>query len=396
MSSWLRRALLTAVLAGGALILGAGVAGADVLGGPDLRSGEGFDGIEQTQEGSNSNSTYQEASADASTYQVNVNAPIAILSPGSNNGDVDQSNDATTVAVASNWNDTDQSIYQDQEATSGGGCGCRSGGIDQDQMPSNTNRTDQDADATATTYQVNVNAPIAILSPGSNNGDVDQSNDATTIAGATNSNETDQFIGQSQDARAGGHGCYCGAPSGGIDQDQSATNDNSTYQDASADASTKQYNVNAPITVLSPGSNKGDVSQSNDATTVAWAGNSNSTGQMIYQKQNATSKGSSCCGGYHPRKCTCPPVDHGKAAGIDQSQKASNSNRTDQNADANAKTEQKNWNTPISILSPSGGCGCRHKGGGDVDQSNSAFTGAFAKNWNDTYQAIWQDQTARA
>jgi len=34
--------------------------------------------------------------------------------------------------------------------------------------------------------------------PGSNNGDVDQSNDAVTIAGASNGNDTDQSIGQRQ------------------------------------------------------------------------------------------------------------------------------------------------------------------------------------------------------
>jgi hypothetical protein len=306
MSSWLRRALLTAVLAGGALILGAGVAGADILGGYDgVRSGAGFDRILQTQEGSNSNRTDQEANADASTTQYNVNAPVAILSPGSNNGDVDQSNDATTVAVASNWNDTDQSIWQSQRATSRGGrCGCRGRRIDQDQTASNSNRTDQDANATAETTQVNVNAPVAILSPGSNNGDVDQSNDATTIAEASNWNDTDQFIGQSQDARAGGRGC-CGGSSRGIRQDQSATNDNSTYQDANADASTTQYNVNAPIAILSPGSNNGDVSQSNDATTVARASNSNSTNQGIHQRQGAKSKGSPRCDGHHRCHCCC-------------------------------------------------------------------------------------------
>jgi hypothetical protein len=170
-----------------------------------------------------------------------------------------------------------------------------------------------------------------------------------------------------------------------------------TYQDATSDASTNQYNVNAPIAILSPGSNNGDVSQSNDATTIAWASNANSTDQGIHQRQGARSKGSSCC--WHPRShrnCTCPPANHGKTGGTDQSQEASNSNETNQNADANAETNQTNWNTPVSILSPSGGCGCgHHGGGGDVDQSNSAFTGAFATNWNETDQGIWQDQVGR-
>jgi hypothetical protein len=292
MSSWLRRALLTAAFAGGALMLGSGVASADIFGG--RHDGGGFAGLEQVQRGSNGSYTNQEADATAKTYQANVNAPIAILSPGSNNGDVDQSNDATTVAVASNWNDTDQSIRQSQGASSRGHrCGCRGGRIDQDQRASNSNRTNQDADATAKTYQLNVNAPIAILSPGSNNGDVDQSNDATTIASASNWNDTTQSIGQSQAARAGGRG-----HSRGIGQNQWAANDNRTNQDADATAKTFQANVNAPIAILSPGSNNGDVSQSNDATTIAWASNSNSTSQGIHQRQGAVSKGS-------PRGCGC-------------------------------------------------------------------------------------------
>src|SRR3712207_9143672 len=47
-----------------------------------------------------------------------------------------------------------------------------------------------------------------------------------------------------------------------ITQDQTATNTNSTTQDANASAETNQYNVNDPITVLSPGANSGDVDQS--------------------------------------------------------------------------------------------------------------------------------------
>jgi len=133
-SRWLERALLSAALAGLTLVATAGAAGASGLGGV----------LQQTQHGSNTNSTDQDASADASTKQWNVNAPIAILSPGANGGDVRQSNDATTTAWAGNANATDQGVSQSQEAKPGGsGCHTCGGGGDQSQDASNDNETNQ-------------------------------------------------------------------------------------------------------------------------------------------------------------------------------------------------------------------------------------------------------------
>ena len=109
---WLRRAVVTLGLASGALALGGGVASADLVGDAT--------GIVQDQTATNTNSTTQDAYASAETNQYNVNAPIAILSPGANSGDVDQSNTAYTDATASNDNSTYQSVDQDQ---SGGGRG---------------------------------------------------------------------------------------------------------------------------------------------------------------------------------------------------------------------------------------------------------------------------------
>ena len=104
-----------------------------------------------------------------------------------------------------------------------------------------------------------MNAPVSVLSWGANGGDVDQSNGAITTADAKNTNGTDQSVDQDQQAASKGSG------SGGVDQSQDAKNGNETSQDAGADASTKQANVNVPIRILSWGANGGDVNQTNTA-----------------------------------------------------------------------------------------------------------------------------------
>ena len=105
---WMRRSLLVSLLAGAILFALGASAHAQAAGLGTV--------IGQSQHASYANSTSQFAGALASTNQVNVNAPIAVLSPGSNNGDVSQSNNATTTARASNENRTNQSIGQSQQA----------------------------------------------------------------------------------------------------------------------------------------------------------------------------------------------------------------------------------------------------------------------------------------
>ena len=70
--------------------------------------------VDQTQSATNQNSTEQSAASEASSQQTNVNVPIAVNSPCSNNGDVDQSNDAENNAYSANHNDTDQDNWQNQ------------------------------------------------------------------------------------------------------------------------------------------------------------------------------------------------------------------------------------------------------------------------------------------
>jgi hypothetical protein len=85
-----------------------------------------------------------------------------------------------------------------------------------------------------------------------------------------------------------------------VHQDQTASNENSTYQTAQSEASNQQENVNAPFSLLSFGSNStgfdpcgcegkgGGVKQTNNANTSSEAENNNGTGQT----NNQTQKGS--------------------------------------------------------------------------------------------------------
>jgi hypothetical protein len=127
-----------------------------------------------------------------------------------------------------------------------------------------------------------VNAPISIFSVGSNNGKVDQYNQADTRSKSENGNETYQQADQRQDVSAkDGHGA-----DGEKSAEQLGTVSNGTDQDATSYAQTKQVNVNAPISVFSVGSSNGDVHQGNDANTDSSSSNRNGTGQSASQSQN--------------------------------------------------------------------------------------------------------------
>ena len=433
MKHWIKRALTTAALASGVMILSAGAASAAPEGKVPL---DPLGIISQTQQATNENSTTQDAESTAETHQVNVYAPVAVLSPGSNNGDVEQSNEAETTAVAVNDNDSEQSIEQDQAAGAGSSCGkCGSdGGSSQSQQAENNNTTDQDSSANAETRQVNVYAPVAVLSPGSNNGDVDQSNKAETTAVAVNDNDSKQSIDQDQTAesRDGKDSCgKCGS-GGNVEQTQDAANNNTTDQDASANAATNQSNQigNQPEKSPAYGSKEGyadhrkgddgDVDQSNKAETTAVAVNDNDSKQSIDQDQTAESRdgkgwryeprdrgGKDDHGKSHDKdkehkphrgdkddhgkshdKDSCDRPDKGKSSGeTSQSQQAGNNNTTSQSADADARTDQTNLYAPVASKS-------HGSNGGDVDQSNQAKTTALAGNGNSSGQAIWQSMQA--
>src|SRR5206468_1076210 len=212
----------------------------------------------------------QAALADSKTVQVapsNDNISVRVLSPG-DNGSVTQSNTASSAAAAGNANSTDQTAGQNQV---GGGYG------DATQTAGQLADSKQAAAAGSETKQIapsNSNIDVRILSPGSN-GSVTQSNNASSAAIAGNSNDTKQLGGQNQ--VGGGYG----------DDVQSAGQAAGNEQLAAAGSETKQIapsNSNIGARVLSPGSN-GSVTQSNDASSAAIAGNLNGTLQGIGQIQ---------------------------------------------------------------------------------------------------------------
>jgi hypothetical protein len=350
----------------------------------------GSGGSKQSQQATNNNQTDQHAKSDANTHQANVNVPVNVLTNESGNGDVKQENNATTKANADNENDSWQSNGQNQQGSaSSRGCGCGSGGGDpQSQKATNNNDTKQNADAKAGTYQANVNVPVNVLTNESGNGDVHQGNDAYTKSSAGNENQTGQSNRQNQDGSS-----RSGDGPGGFDQSQEATNNNKTSQEAKTDAGTFQLNVNAPINLLTNESGNGDVTQHNDAKTIAKSENSNDTWQSNRQNQDGSqvSKGQGC-GDDHGRDKGHDGLGKdgkdgkvGGEGGFSQSQEATNNNQTDQDADAYANTRQKNVNVPVNFLT-------NDSGNGDVRQRNDAKTIARSENENQADQSNRQNQ----
>jgi hypothetical protein len=291
----------------------------------------------------------QKALAGALTVQEkpsNENISVRVLSPGQG-GSVTQTNTASSNAEAGNFNLTKQDADQTQ---TGDACKCKHGGT---QLIGQSADNDQKAVALSATVQEkpsNTNTPIRVLSKG-DDGDVSQTNEATSTANAGNLNLTKQDADQTQ---AGGSGLQAIG--------QSAKNE----QDAFALGLTFQHgasNENAPVRVLSKG-DSGDVTQTNEASSTAHAGNLNATEQDADQTQ----AGGSC-------KC-----GHGTQV-IGQSAKS------DQDAAAIAATFQvkpTNTNKPVRVLS---------KGDdGDVTQTNDASSTAHAGNLNLTKQDATQTQ----
>jgi len=115
-----------------------------------------------------------------------------------------------------------------------------------------------------------------------------------------------------------------------LEQSQTATNENTTEQSASSEASSRQTNVNMPISILSQGSNDGAVNQSNDAHTSSSAGNENNTEQGNSQSQRGTVQGGGGGAGDNGSTCGCgegSKRDQGDGGQqVSQSQSASNDN----------------------------------------------------------------------
>jgi hypothetical protein len=308
----------------------------------------------------------QGAGSAAGTAQqgpTNSNAPVRVLSPSEAKeaGSVTQTNQATSNATAGNSNGTSQTAGQ----TQGGGSGVQAVG------QSATNA--QDALAIALTLQKgasNENTPVRVGSEG-DDGDVSQSNVASSDATAGNANATQQNAGQTQ------AGACCGA-AGSQAVGQSAQNE----QDAAALSATvqeKPSNSNTPVRVGSAGSD-GSVSQTNEASSDATAGNLNGTTQSAEQgQQGASACGCGTNGNSHvPTICGCPSAGQqtiGQSA--DNSQKAIAASATEQSGASNE-------NISVRVLSPGSN--------GSVSQSNVASSNAAAGNKNGTAQSANQSQ----
>jgi len=283
----------------------------------------------------------QDAAALAATKQEkpsNSNISVRVLSKG-DDGDVSQTNEATSDAFAGNLNLTGQKAEQAQ----GGGSGIQAIGQEA--------KNDQDAFALGLTAQKgasNENIPVRVLS-GGDSGSVEQANVASSDATAANVNLTGQKAEQTQ----AGDSCKCGSGIQALGQsaksEQEAAAISATFQE-------KPSNSNTPVRVLSKGDD-GDVSQTNEATSDALAGNLNLTGQKAEQAQ-------------------------GGGSGI---QAIGQSAKSEQGAFALGLTVQKgaeNENTPVRVLS---------KGdSGSVEQANVASSDATAANVNLTGQKAEQ------
>ena len=279
----------------------------------------------------------------------NVNVPVRVLSPG-NGGDVTQTNSVSSHATAGNANDTSQAAKQVDGA--GRYCSCFVG----TQAVGQAAKNEQAALAGSLAVQKdakNVNVPVRVLSPGSD-GDVSQSNSVDSQAKAGNANELDQAATQA----AGGGLCGCGAGKGVQVVGQAASSEQAALA-GSAAIQKGAENLNAPVRVLSPGSD-GDVSQSNRVDSEAKAGNRNDTDQSAAQGQagGLGGLGVQAIGQY---------ADSKQLAGA---------------ASFAAQLGAKNANVPVRVLSPGAG--------GSVEQENAVSSSAAAGNANDTDQKARQ------
>src|SRR5581483_5733643 len=206
--------------------------------------------------------TTQQAGAASSATQIdpsNTNVSIRVLSPG-NDGDVTQSNSATSSATAGNQAATTQNAAQDAAGAA----------IQTAQQTAGTDQVALALSAANQDHPSNVNVPIRVLSPG-NDGSVTQGNSATSTAASGNTATTNQT--GSQDAAA----APCGCNGAGV---QTAAAAPGAGQD-------HPWNTAVSIRALSPGDG-GSVTQTNTATAAATAGNTASTTQNASQGQGGS------------------------------------------------------------------------------------------------------------
>ena len=285
--------------------------------------------------------TKQDADADATAKQnaVNANVPVGIAGYDVVGGSSSATQTATNGATsdASNTSGTTQKASPTQ---TGGSSSCFSGcgGNGQEQNVFQVALTKQDADASSLAKQdaVNANVPVGIAGKNVYGGSssATQTADNNADASATNSSETNQTANPTQ--QAGSSWCFSGC--GGNGQEQNVGQIALTKQDADADARAKQdaVNANAPVGIAGDnvygGSSSATQTANNNAD--ANASNNNTTDQTANPTQKAGSLHCwSGCGG------------NGQEQNVFQIALT----KQDADADAFAKQDAVNANTPVAI-----------------------------------------------
>ena len=313
---------------------------------------------------------------------ISASPNVAVLNKGGDcnceGGGVEQSSNASSGAIAVNKNRSAQSnalqndARQSQGGSNGGGRN-PSQSIDQSQDASNS--IDQNAKATSVAVNVSPNVAIA------NSGPVKQDSNASSEAVAVNKNDSQQSNTLRNDADQSqtgeNHACGRGCKHESAPQSQDARQSQNASNSISQNAESKSFALNASpnVALLNGGHDKcggcgdGGVRQSSDASSGAFAGNWNSSGQSndLGQEARQSQEGGSgsCCGK--------------QSQSIDQSQNATNS--ISQNAEA--KSVAVNASPNIAAFNH-----------GSVDQASGASSGAAAVNKNDSTQSNNLGQSA--
>ncbi|HEY2373525.1 MAG TPA: hypothetical protein VGH82_13460, partial [Gaiellaceae bacterium] len=310
----------------------------------------GGSGVQSATQGSSTDQTAVAASSAKQVDPSNSNISVRVLSPGSD-GNVTQSNDATSHADASNSAPTTQSSSQ-----TGG-----SGGVQSSKQDADTSQGALGLSSATQVNPSNSNVSVRVLSPGSG-GSVSQSNKADSSADATNTAPVSQSAKQTQS----GSSCGCSGTGSAV---QSGVQKSGVDQGAIAASSATQIHPSNSAESIRIGSwgNDGNVTQSNDATSTADATNTAPVTQTTTQTQ-----GGSSCG------CSSGPAVQAIAQKSD----------VDQLGVAASSAKQigaSNSSDPVRIWSPGNG--------GNVNQSNDATSTADATNTATPTQTGTQTQS---
>jgi len=239
----------------------------------DASQAQGAGGVQTAQQSADTEQAAGALSAAKQVHPKNENVSVRVLSPGSN-GDVTQSNSAQSSAQSGNSAGTTQHATQGQD----GGCGCGGTAVQQSKQSADTEQHSGALSAAAQLAPANESSPVRVASHGSD-GDVTQSNDASSSARSGNRAWTGQDATQS---------------GGGV---QVAGQDASTHQGSLAGSAAIQLgasNEASPVRVWSPGGG-GSVTQSNSASSSAESGNEAGTRQDA--EQTGSGRGCGCDGG---------------------------------------------------------------------------------------------------